>query len=233
MSEKVFPKTAEEISNIVKGQKIVDDVYDYVLASIIVGISEIELRDLIEKKMMELGAEKTSFPTIVAFGSNAAEPHHEPSDRKLNNGEFVLIDMGVVVGGMCSDFTRTFAFGCVAKEDKKIYNIVRRAQALGIKMCRPNMQASALDKIVRDAIIKSGYGEYFIHSTGHGVGAEIHECPFIKKDSGDFLLKDMVVTIEPGIYIEGKVGVRIEDMITVGTNKRISRHKTKVITIKR
>ena len=123
MSDKGFSKTAEEISNIVKGQKIVDDVYDYVLASIREGISEIELRDLIEKKMMELGAEKTSFPTIVAFGSNAAEPHHEPSDRKLNNGEFVLIDMGVVVGGMCSDFTRTFAFGCVAKEDKKIYKL--------------------------------------------------------------------------------------------------------------
>lgn len=233
MSEEVFSKSVEQISYIMKGQSIVDDVYDYVLATIKEGISEKELRDLIEKKMVEYGAEKTSFSTIVAFGSNAAEPHHEPSNRKLNNGEFVLIDMGVIIGGMCSDFTRTFAFGCVAKEDKKIYNIVRRVQALGIKKCKPNMKARALDKIVRDEITKRGYGEYFIHSTGHGVGAAIHEYPFIRKDSEDMLLKDMVVTVEPGIYIEGKVGVRIEDMIIVGTNKRISKHKTKLITVKR
>ena len=227
-------KNKEEIENICKGQHIVDEVYQNILEWIQEGYTEKYVVEYIKKRFMELGGEKEAFDTIVAFGSNAAEPHHVASDRALKKNEFVLVDMGVVVGGMCSDFTRTFFFGDeIGEEEVKVYNIVKDAQEIGLKCVKDKMLAKDVDGVVREEIASKGYGEYFVHGTGHGVGKEIHEYPRLGKGSDDVVENGMVVTIEPGIYVKGKIGVRIEDMVIVGNNERMSKHNTDLIKIVR
>lgn len=224
-------KSEDELSDIIKSAFITDEVFDLVLDYIEIGMTEKEVAKFIEQSFLKLGGERLSFDTIVAFGENGAEPHHVPCDRKLSGAEFVTIDMGTVVGGYCSDFTRTFAMGGATKEMIDVYEAVREAEKIGAGALKDGVKCFDVDKAVRDYLTEKGYGEKFIHGTGHGVGLEIHEAPTLNTKSDEVLKDNMVVTVEPGVYIEGSLGVRIENLYIVGRAEPLSRHDTKLIII--
>ena len=224
-------KTDDELSDIIKSAFITDEVFDLVLDYIEIGMTEKEVAKFIEQSFLKLGGERLSFDTIVAFGENGAEPHHVPCDRKLSGAEFVTVDMGTVVGGYCSDFTRTFAVGGATKEMIDVYEAVREAEKIGAGALKDGVKCFDVDKAVRDYLTEKGYGEKFIHGTGHGVGLEIHEAPTLNTKSDEVLKDNMVVTVEPGVYIEGSLGVRIENLYIVGRAEPLSRHDTKLIII--
>ena len=144
----------------------------------------------------------------------------------------VTVDMGAVVGGYCSDFTRTFAFGDIDEERRRVYDIVYEAQEAGMARVAPGVACRAADAAARDIIAAAGYAEQYIHGTGHGVGREIHEPPTLNPKSEETLLAGQVVTVEPGIYIPGRMGVRIEDMVLVGEGRPFSRHNTELLTLR-
>ncbi|MGC8867628.1 MAG: M24 family metallopeptidase, partial [Elusimicrobiales bacterium] len=156
-----------------------------------------------------------SFDTIVAFGENSALPHHETSERKLRRNEAVLIDFGCIYHRYCSDMTRTFFYGKPTEEFLKVYKTVELAQKKGIEAVKEGVLSDEIDKICRQTISEHGYGQYFIHGTGHGVGLDIHEDPTLNPKTSIKLLQGMTITIEPGIYLYGKFGVRIEDTVCV------------------
>lgn len=224
-------KTQEEIELMLRAAQIIDDTYDAVLENVKEGVSEKELADFIEKHVLAQGAQGLSFDTIVAFGENGAEPHHVPTDKRLEKGTFVTIDMGAVYKGYCSDFTRTFALGIINEKQREVYDTVYRAQKLGIAAVKEGAYCKDVDLAARAYIEDKGYGDKFIHTTGHGVGTQVHEQPRLGKDSDGVLEKNTVVTVEPGIYIQGEMGVRIEDMVIVGKNLPLSRHATELIVI--
>ncbi|CDE72620.1 xaa-Pro peptidase [Acidaminococcus sp. CAG:917] len=224
-------KTEDELSDIIKSAFITDEVFDLVLDYIEIGMTEKEVAKFIEQSFIKLGGERLSFDTIVAFGENGAEPHHVPCDRKLSGAEFVTVDMGTVVGGYCSDFTRTFAVGGATKEMIDVYEAVREAEKIGAGALKDGVKCFDVDKAVRDYLTEKGYGDKFVHGTGHGVGLEIHEAPTLNTKSDDVLKDNMVVTVEPGVYIEGSLGVRIENLYIVGRAEPLSRHDTKLIII--
>lgn len=224
-------KTDDELSDIIKSAFITDDVFDLVLDYIEIGMTEKEVAKFIEQSFIKLGGERLSFDTIVAFGENGAEPHHVPCDRKLSGAEFVTVDMGTVVGGYCSDFTRTFAVGGATKEMIDVYEAVREAEKIGAGALKDGVKCFDVDKAVRDYLTEKGYGDKFVHGTGHGVGLEIHEAPTLNTKSDEVLKDNMVVTVEPGVYIEGSLGVRIENLYIVGRAEPLSRHDTKLIII--
>jgi Xaa-Pro aminopeptidase len=165
--------------------------------------------------MREAGADDAGFDAIVAFGENAAEPHHHPGDRELRRGDVVKLDFGALVDGYHSDMTRTVAFGEPPSELREIRDAVAAGQRAGIEAVKPGASLREVDAAARDAIAALGYGERFPHGLGHGVGLEIHEEPFLHWTADDVLLEGSVVTIEPGVYVPGLGGVRIEDMVEV------------------
>lgn len=214
-----------------KAAAIIDDVYDYILGELKEGVTEKQIAALIEEKARELGAEKMSFDTIVAFGAGGAEPHHVPTDSALGKGMFVTVDMGAVYDGQCSDFTRTAVFGMPDEEQKRIYDIVYCAQKNALAAVADGVTCKAVDDVARNYISLRGYGAEYVHGTGHGVGSEIHEPPTLNPKSEETLHTGEVVTVEPGIYIPGRMGVRIEDMIAVGDAAPFSRHATELIIL--
>ena len=225
-------KSAEEIALMRRAAAITDDVYEYILGIVSEGVTETALADAIYRKTVELGASGVSFDTIVAFGESGAEPHHVPTDKRMQKGMFVTIDMGAVVEGLCSDFTRTFAFGDIDEEQRRVYDTVYEAQKLALSAVADGTACRAADAAARDHIVRCGYGEFYIHGTGHGVGTEIHEPPTLNAKSGETLAAGQVVTVEPGIYLPGRMGVRIEDMVLVGEGRPFSRHTTELITLR-
>ena len=228
MSEMV--KTKEQIALIKRAVDIIDDCYEAVLKWVKGGVSELDVANFIEKFVLEHGGEGLSFDTIVAFGVSGAEPHHVPTDKKLEAGMLVTIDMGAIYGGYCSDFTRTFAYGDIDEKQREVYDIVYEAQKRGIAATKAGISCHDLDDVCRDFITEKGYGDKFIHTTGHGVGTLIHEEPRVGKGTQTLLEDGMVVTIEPGIYIAGEMGVRIEDTLVVGEGK-LSRLDTELIIL--
>lgn len=226
-------KTQDEISAMIRAAQIIDDTYDAVLNTIKEGDTEKEVAKFIEEFVLMQGASGLSFDTIVAYGKGGAEPHHVPTDTKLEKGMLVTIDMGAVYNGYCSDFTRTFAFGEIDEKQREIYDVVYHSQKLGVQATKAGMNCEELDKVCRDYIEDKGYGQYFIHTTGHGVGKVVHEAPRVGKNSTDVLEDNMVITIEPGIYLPDEMGVRIEDMVIVGREGALSRHATELIVINR
>lgn len=226
-------KTAAQLKAIERAAQIIDDTYEAVLASVKEGDTEKDIADFIQEFVLMQGASGLSFDTIVAFADGGAEPHHVPTDRKLEKGMLVTIDMGAVYDGYCSDFTRTFAFGNINEKQREVYDVVYRAQKMGIDATKAGMKCEALDAVCRNHIAAAGYGDKFIHTTGHGVGKLIHEAPRVGKGSDEVLKKNMVITIEPGIYIAGEMGVRIEDMVIVGRKGPVSRIPTELIVIDR
>lgn len=208
-------KTPEELLIIAKAEAIGDKTFEHLLDYIKVGMTELEIADEVERTMRSLGAEGLSFPTIAVSGVNSNQPHGEPSDRKIGEGDFLTLDIGCVYRGYCSDMTRTVAIGYATDEMKKIYDIVLEAQLAGLEMVKAGVKCFDVDKASRDVIEEAGYGEFYIHGTGHGVGTEVHEPPTLNARSSEVLKENQAVTVEPGIYLPDKFGVRIEDLVIV------------------
>ncbi|TDU98049.1 aminopeptidase P family protein [Metamycoplasma hyosynoviae] len=219
-------KDDEEVAKIQEACNISLQAYEEVKKLLKVGISEIEVSNKLGYLMRIFGAEKESFDSIVAFGSNAAEPHHHPTDRKLVEGDIVKIDFGAQFMGWASDITRTFFFGKPKNvELVKIFDIVTEAQRLGREAVKPGVTTQEIDKICRDYIENAGYGKFFVHSTGHGVGIDVHELPYVNATVPTVLEEGMIITVEPGIYVENLGGTRIEDtvLVTKDGNRVLSR----------
>lgn len=178
------------------------------------GQNEKEVAADIRSLFKKFGA-KPAFRTIVASGKRSAKPHGFATDKKIKRGDLVVIDFGAVYNGYCSDMTRTFVVGKPTKKQKKVYRIVKEAQRRAIKAVRAGRACREIDKAARSYIEKQGFGKYFIHNTGHGIGRKVHEAPKISKKNRCRLREGMVIAIEPGIYIKGWGGVRIEDMVLV------------------
>ena len=211
-------KDDTELSAIAMAEKIGDQAFSYILGEIKPGVSEKEIALKLELKMRELGASGLSFDTIVVSGERTSMPHGEPSDKLIENGDFVTMDFGCIFNGYCSDMTRTVAVGSVTDEQRDIYNVVLRAQKATCDAVKAGMKGKEVDAVARKIISDAGYGECFGHGLGHGVGLEIHEAPTANTRSEEILKPKMLVTIEPGIYIPKKFGVRIEDLSIVTEN---------------
>ncbi|OPZ21952.1 MAG: putative peptidase [Firmicutes bacterium ADurb.BinA205] len=211
-------KDENELECIKMAQRIAEMSLEELMPFIKAGRTEREIALELNRLMFKNGAEDLSFETIVLAGKNTSMPHGVPSDKKVEEGEFVLMDFGAAYNGYHSDMTRTVCVGKPSEEMEKVYNIVLQAQEAGIAAARAGIVGSALDKVSRDIIEKAGYGECFGHSLGHGVGLEIHEKPNASPNYKLPLGCGAVVTVEPGIYIEGKFGVRIEDFVILTEN---------------
>ena len=207
-------KEPEELERIAAAADLADGVYRWAVERGLRGRTEREVARACEARMRELGAEP-SFPPIVAGGANGALPHAEPEEREIGAGELVVFDMGAELDGYCSDCTRTYATGDVGDEAREVYEVVRRAQQAALDALRPGMTGKELDAIPREIISEAGHGDRFGHGTGHGVGLEVHEGPRLATTSDDQLSAGNVVTVEPGIYLAGKFGVRIEDLVAI------------------
>ena len=211
-------KDAHEIEMMQKAQNCADAAFADLIRIIKPGMTEIELRNELDYLLRRHGADENSFDTIIGSGPNGALCHAYPGPRKLEKGDLVVIDFGARVGGYCSDMTRTVAIGEPCDELKKIYGIVLGAQLNCLSILRPNMLASELDRCARDYIAEHGYGDCFGHGLGHGFGLEIHENPYANSRSNELLVPGSTITVEPGIYIEGLGGVRIEDCCVLTEN---------------
>lgn len=214
-------KTAEEIKKIRKAVTIADDIFLHIRRFIKPGLTEKEIKNRIDNLIHKSQAENASFPVIVASGPNSAMPHYYESKRKVLENDIILIDMGVVYKGYSSDLTRVVFTGKIKPLFRNVYRVVARAAEEAFKAVKPGIKASEIDKAARDYINKSGFGECFAHNTGHGVGLEIHEFPIISRKSNAKLKNGNVFTIEPGIYLPGKGGIRIENMVSVERNKAV------------
>lgn len=213
-------KNSKEVETIIEANKISLKALDYCIKNCIIPnkTTEIEFCNALEAKMKELGASGPSFATIVASGLRSALPHGVASDKIIESGDFITIDFGCYFNGYVSDITRTFAVSYINKDLEKIYEIVKEAQRLGVESIKPGVSLEYVDSIVRNYIDSKGYGEFFGHGTGHGIGIEIHEEPYVRQNKKDILEEGMIVTIEPGIYIPSLGGVRIEDDVLVTSN---------------
>ena len=211
-------KTQKEVSYIVKAQRAAEAAFDNILDFIKPGVTEREIKLRLEYEMQLHGAEGMSFSTIAISGKNTSMPHGVPTEKVVESGDFVTMDFGGIYEGYCSDMTRTIAVGFVTDEMEKVYNTVLEAQLSAIEKTACGVATKDVDAVARSIIAKTGYGEYFQHSTGHGVGLEVHEQPNLSPNSDQTLTVGNVVTIEPGIYLPKKFGVRIEDMLYIGEN---------------
>lgn len=221
ISELFIQKNPSEIASIRKAAKIGDTAFETLLQKIPEGITEAALARKLEYLCSELGSEKPSFDTIVLFGSRSALPHGRPGNRRLKKGDFILFDFGCTVNGFCSDMTRTIVYGKASPRQKQIYEIVLNAQKNACKAAKAGISSKELDNVARSFITAAGFGEAFGHALGHGVGLRIHEKPRVSFQSDSVLKQDMVITIEPGIYITNFGGVRIEDMALLKEKKAV------------
>lgn len=208
-------KTDEEIAYLRRAEKIGDLAFEKVFPKIKAGALECEIAAELEYQMRLLGADGASFETIVVSGAKSSMPHGMPDATKLKRGDFVTMDFGCIYNGYCSDMTRTVVIEKATDEQIKIYQTVLKAQLAGLEAIREGVEGKEADKVARGIISDAGYGKFFGHSLGHGVGLQIHELPNLSPMSDIILKENMVVTCEPGIYIEGLGGVRIEDMVVV------------------
>jgi Xaa-Pro dipeptidase len=210
-------KDDDELERIGRAQGFTDDVFERVAldGGLRAGVTERQLAREMETAMLDAGADDRAFDSIVAFGDHAAEPHHRPTDRALAPGDVVKLDFGALADGYHADMTRTVAFGEPDARVRQIRDVVAAANRAGIDAVRPGASTVEVDAAARSIVAEAGYGEAFPHGLGHGVGLEIHEDPFLRWDTGVELEAGMVVTIEPGVYIPGLGGVRIEDMVEV------------------
>jgi Xaa-Pro aminopeptidase len=215
-------KSAEEMIIIRKAVKIANTAFEQFIKTIAVGQSENEMAWNLFCIARGLGAEELSFPIIMGFGGNTAEVHHTSGNRRLKNGEKILIDFGIKYKGYCTDMTRVIYTGKPTKIEYKIYSTVLNANKSAIKSIKIGKPLSEVDKTARDIIKKAGYDKYFGHSTGHGVGLEIHELPSVSEKSTTEIQSGMIITVEPGIYSDRLGGgVRIEDMVYINEKGRV------------
>ncbi len=229
-----MPKAPEELESIKKSAGIAVKVYEKILKTVKPGITEREIAIEIAHQTRLMGSEEDAFPIIVVSGERGALIHGKPSDKKIKKNDLITIDFGCKVNGFSSDITRTFAVGKATREQKKIYKILHKAKEEAIKNVRPGMNGKTVDAYAREIIKKEGYGEYFKHSLGHGVGLEVHEIPTITFRKEDQVVpENCVVAIEPGIYLPGKFGIRIEDnvVITRSGGEHITKAPEEIVVI--
>lgn len=211
-------KTDDEVAKIQKAVDISLEAFEKSIPSLKAGMQEKEFDIILNSTMKTLGADKESFDSIIATGANSAMPHHRAGESKIISNDLLKIDFGALYKGYCADITRTIVFEQQASLDPKkleIFQIVQEAAQKGRQTVKPGIEVGLVDKACRDYIAEKGYGDKFVHSTGHGVGIDIHELPVVGKDIKTILEPGMVITVEPGIYIEGFGGVRIEDVVLV------------------
>jgi Xaa-Pro aminopeptidase len=207
-------KDEDELAAIGIAAELADEIWGHALEDGLVGRTELAVARTAEARMRELGAEP-SFPVIVAAGPNGALPHAEPGEREIGRSELVVFDMGAKLDGYCSDGTRTFATGEPDERAREVYELVREAQEAALGAVRAGARGEEVDSVARELIAAAGHGERFGHGVGHGVGLEVHEEPRVSQRSEDVLEVGEVVTIEPGVYLPGQLGVRIEDLVVV------------------
>ncbi|HIT53989.1 MAG TPA: aminopeptidase P family protein [Candidatus Fimivicinus intestinavium] len=205
-------KDKEEKGCIVRAQRIAEQAFERILSFIRPGVTEREVALALEYDMLSHGAQALSFETIAVAGVHSSMPHGVPSDTKISRGDFITMDYGAVVDGYHSDMTRTVAVGEVSEEQRQVYDTVLRAQKAALAALRPGVACAQADRAAREVIEAEGYGSCYRHGTGHGVGIEIHEQPVLSPSSAQVLAPGHIVTVEPGIYLPGRFGVRIEDM---------------------
>jgi len=209
-------KSVEEIELLKTAARYADEAVAAGVKALTEGISEIEVVRHIEAEMLKIdGISAMSFETMVLFGDHAASPHGTPGSRTLKSGDYVLFDLGVIYNGYCSDITRTVAFGETSPLHQAIHAIVTEANRRATELVKPGVRIADCDQAARDYITQQGYGEQFPHRLGHGLGINVHEFPDISSANDAVFQEGMVFTIEPGIYVEGEVGVRVEDDIVV------------------
>ena len=220
-------KDAQEIRAIRKAVRIAQEGFRQMLSAGAkgwAGRSEREVAAQLDHRMRLAGADRPAFDTIVAAGPGASQPHYLPSSRKIKRTDAVLVDWGAMVGGYCSDLTRMVFLGRISPKVAKVYEVVRQAQRAGISVIRPGVSCRSVDLAARKVIAAAGYGEQFVHSLGHGIGRDVHEPPVLARSSRTRLCAGMVVTVEPGVYLPGVGGVRIEDdiLVTPSGQRRLS-----------
>jgi Xaa-Pro aminopeptidase len=208
-------KDAEELKLMRKAAALGDRIFNELLPDISSGVPETSIAARLEFLAREMGAEGMSFDTIVASGERSAMPHGKASDRKVTRNGFITLDFGVILKGYCSDMTRTVCVGKLSAEQRAAYDAVLEAQQAGVAAVRPGATCGEVDEAARAVLRTAGLARYFTHSTGHGVGLEIHEAPRLAAEQTLELKPGMVVTVEPGVYLAGKFGIRIEDMVAV------------------
>lgn len=225
-------KSPEELDVLKAAAKIADDAFEHICSYIKAGMTELEVSNELEFFMRSQGATSSSFDIIVASGLRSALPHGVASDKKIESGDLITLDFGALYNGYVSDITRTVAVGEPSDKLKEIYQVVLDSQVLALEKIKPGMTGIEADAIARDYIKSKGYGEAFGHSTGHGIGLEVHEGPGLSFRSETILEPGMAVTVEPGIYLPGIGGVRIEDdiLITETGNERLT-HSSKELRI--
>jgi Xaa-Pro aminopeptidase len=211
-------KDQSEIKAMEASGSLMSEILGQVIESLEPGMTEIEVASQIENMARDAGAEGLAFPSIVASGPNGALPHAVPTTRKIRSGDPVVLDVGVRLDGYCSDMTRTIFLARPRTKFRQIYKIVRQAQLSALQEIRPGIKSSVPDAIAREIIKDAGYGEYFGHALGHGVGLATHETPRVGPRDPVELKQGMVVTVEPGIYIPGEGGVRLEEMVVIEKN---------------
>lgn len=208
-------KDAQEVHRIAEASKLADAALRQIMEQGLVGRTEVEVATSLERTMQDLGAQHPSFDTIVAAGAHGALPHAHPRDVRIGAGELVVIDWGAELDGYCSDCTRTLATGDLPDATLEVYDLVREAQLAGLDAVTAGAGGRETDSAARDVIAAAGHGDHFGHGLGHGVGLEIHEAPRLSQRSDSVLAGGMVVTVEPGVYLPGQFGVRIEDLAVV------------------
>lgn len=212
-------KDEAEVKKMRKAVTIAQSALEAVIPQIKIGMTEKEIAGELVIQLLKHGSEsEMPFAPIVSAGPNSANPHASPSDRKIQAGDLLVVDWGATYEGYIADLTRTFAVGEVDDEAKKICELVMQANEAGRKASKPNVTCASVDKAARDVIEKGGYGKYFTHRTGHGIGMEGHEAPYMRGDNMMLLDVGMTFTVEPGIYLAGRNGVRIEDNMVVTEN---------------
>ncbi len=211
-------KNDKELSLIKQAQFFTDETFNYILSRIEKGRTEKDIMLDLEFFLRKMGAERVSFNSIVVAGKNTSLPHGTPGDYTIQNGDFITMDFGAIYGGYCSDMTRTVAVGKISEEQEFVYKTVLRAQSEAIKSILPGKVCKDIDSVARNIIYNEGFEGCFGHSLGHSIGIDVHESPGFSTRCNDLLETGMVITVEPGIYIENKFGVRIEDMIVVTQN---------------
>ena len=226
-------KDAEELAKLEQAEYIGDAAFTHILDVLKPGVSEREIALELEFFMKKQGASKLSFDTIVASGANGSMPHAQVTDLVLQSGDFVTMDFGCVYQGYCSDMTRTVAIGTPTDEMKKVYQIVLDANLRAMEQIEAGKRCNEIDAVARDYIREQGYGEYFGHGLGHGVGLDIHEEPRFSPKCDVITQENMVITDEPGIYLPGQFGVRIEDLVVVKENgyQKLSQSEKKLIIL--
>ena len=230
-------KDENEIKILKKASKIIDEMFEICSKKIKVDQKESELQTILmtyamEQEMFDTGYKSTLNPLIIAGGPNGALPHAQVTQRKFKKGDLVVTDLTLRYKGYVSDATRTFAIGNISSQANEAYEIVKESQKLGLKAVKPNANCKDVDSACRKYIDEKNYGQYFIHSTGHGIGLEVHELPTVSYRSDTKLKENMAITVEPGIYIENKFGIRIEDSLIVKKNPIVMHKFTKdLVTI--